>query len=70
MRDALGIFFGLTLLIVGAVLLYSGMSNADASQSAAIIGGATFFSLGSAVLSALLKNWWKWRKEYREYREN
>jgi len=68
MRDDLGLFFGLIFLIAGAMLLYNGVSNADATQSAAIIGGATFLSLGSVVMWTLLRNWWEWRKEYRRYR--
>ena len=70
MRDYLGLFFGLTFLIAGAVLLYNGMSNDYASQSAAIIGGATFLSLGAVVMWIRLRDWWEWRKEYREYRKN
>jgi len=69
-RDYLGLFFGLICLIAGAVLLYNGMSNANAGQSVAIIGGATFLSLGAVVMWTRLRNWWEWRKEYREYREN
>ncbi len=68
MRDDLGLFFGLILLMAGALLLYNGVSKSDASQSAAIIAGATFLSLGSVVMWTLLKNWWGWRKEYRRYR--
>jgi len=70
MRDATGLFFGLSFLIAGAILLYNGMSNADASQSAAVIGGATLLSLGSVLMGTFLRNWWEWRKEYREYRKN
>lgn len=68
MRDDLGLFIGLVFLIIGAALLYNGVSHSDASQSAAIIGGATFLSLGSVVLWTLLKKWWEWRREYRRYR--
>ena len=70
MRDALGLFFGLSFLIAGAILLYNGMSNANAGQSVAIIGGATFLSLGAVLMGSFLRNWWEWRKEYREYRKN
>ncbi len=68
MLNNLGLFFGLIFLIAGAVLLYKGVSNADASQTAAIIGGATFLSLGSVAMWTVLKNWWEWRREYRRYR--
>jgi len=56
MRNALGLFFGLILLIAGAILLYNGMSNAGASESAAIIGGATFLSLGAVAMWTRLRN--------------
>ena len=62
MRDDLGLLFGLTFLTAGAVLLYNGLSNSDASESATIIGGATFLSLGSTVMWTVLKNWWEWRE--------
>jgi hypothetical protein len=68
MLNDLGFFLGLIFLIAGAALLFEGVSNAEASQTAAIMGGATFLSLGSVVLWAVLKNWWAWRKEYRRYR--
>jgi len=68
MLDDLRLFFGLIFLIAGAVLLYNGVSNNDASQSATIIGGATFLSLGSTVMWTVLRNWWEWRREYRSYR--
>jgi len=68
MLDELGLFFGVIFLLAGAVLLYKGVSNADASQTAAVIGGATFLSLGSVLMWNVLKNWWVSRKEYRRYR--
>jgi len=71
MRDNLSLFFGLILLIAGAVLLNNGVSNAYASQmnqSATALGGATFLSFGSMVMWTVLKNWWKWKKECERYR--
>jgi len=68
MLDDLRLFSGLIFLIAGAALLHNGMSNADASQSATVLGGATFLSLGSTVMWTVLRNWWVWRKEYRRYR--
>lgn len=64
----LGLVFGLIVLIAGAALLYNGLTNADATQSATIIAGATFLSLGATILWNLLKDWWGWRREYRRYR--
>ena len=64
----MSLFCGVICFLGGAALLYKGVSNADASQTAAIIGGATFLSLGSTAMWNVLKNWWVWRKEYRRYR--
>jgi pilus assembly protein TadC len=69
MRDTLGIFIALVLLILGAVLLYDGVSTNDASQSAKAIGGAALLSLGLTIMRFALKNWWKWRKVSRDYRD-
>jgi hypothetical protein len=69
MRDALGIFLALIFLTVGVVLLYDGVSTTDVTQTAKIIGGAALFSLGLIVLRIGLKNWWKWRKISRDYRD-
>jgi drug/metabolite transporter (DMT)-like permease len=68
MLNNLGFFSGALFLLAGAVLLYEGVSNADASQTAAILGGAMLFSIGSALMWTVLKNWWEWRREFRIYR--
>jgi len=68
MLDNIGFFIGLIFLIAGAVLLYSGASSADPSQSGEMIGGATLLSLGLIVMGTVLRNRWEWRKEYRRYR--
>jgi hypothetical protein len=68
MLNNLGFFSGALFLLAGAVLLHEGVSNADASQTAAILGGAMFFSIGSALMWTVLKNWWEWRRECRTYR--
>jgi hypothetical protein len=69
MRDHLGIFISLVLLVLGGVLLYDGISGVDPNQSTRIIGGAAFVSLGLINLRIVLKNWWKWRKLSRGYRD-
>jgi len=69
MRDALGIFLALVFLTVGALLLYDGVSTTDLTQSARIIGGAALLSLGLAITLIVLKNWWKWKKVSRHYRD-
>jgi cytochrome c biogenesis protein CcdA len=67
-RDALGIALGLVFLAFGVVLLYDGVTTADVTQTANIIGGAALLSFGLIVLRAVLKNWWKWRKVLRDSR--
>jgi pilus assembly protein TadC len=69
MRDHLGIFISLVLLILGGVLVYDGIFGADPNQSTRIIGGAALVSLGLINLRIVLKNWWKWRKLSRDYRD-
>jgi hypothetical protein len=69
MRDHLGIFISLVLLVLGGVLLYDGISGVDPNQSTRIIGGAAFVSLGLINLRIVLKNWWKWRELSRGYRD-
>jgi hypothetical protein len=50
------------------VLLYDGFSTSDLSQTAKLIGGAIFLSLGLVSLWFGVKNWWKWRTVYKESR--
>jgi hypothetical protein len=69
MLNDLGLFFGAIFLLAGAALLYKGVSNADASQTATIIGGAVLLSVGSVLMWTVLKNWWEWKREYRSYRD-
>ncbi len=68
MRDHLATFIALILLIAGAGLLYDGVSTSDVSQSARIIGGAALLTLGLTISLFVLRNWWKWRKLSRDYR--
>jgi cytochrome c biogenesis protein CcdA len=68
MRDHLGIVLALVFLTLGAALLYDGVSSSDANQSARIIGGAALLALGLTIMRTALKNWWKWKKMSRDYR--
>jgi chemotaxis receptor (MCP) glutamine deamidase CheD len=54
--------------VVGAALLNEGMSASGLTQTAKIIGGASLLSLGSVTLWVGVKNWWKSRIVYKEYR--
>jgi hypothetical protein len=54
-------FLVFPFLIAGAVLLYDGFSTSDLSQTAKVIGGAIFLSLGLVSSWFGVKNWWKWR---------
>jgi membrane protease YdiL (CAAX protease family) len=69
MRDILGIFLALVFLALGAVLLYDGVSTSDVSQSARTIGGAALLTLGFTIMLIALKNWWKWKKLSKDYRD-
>ena len=68
MRDALGMVAALVSLAVGTVLLYDGVSNNDANQSTRTIAGAALLSLGFILLRVVVRNWWKWRKFSKSYR--
>jgi len=61
-------FLVFLFLITGTVLLYDGVSASDLSQTAKVIGGAIFLSLGLISSWFGVKNWWKWRTVYKEYR--
>lgn len=68
MLNDLGLFSGVVFLLAGAVLLYKGVSSPEEGQTAAILAGAMFLSVGSVLVWTVLKNWWEWRREYRRHR--
>jgi len=68
LRDTIVPFLALLFLIAGAVLLSDSFSTSDPTQTAKVIGGATFLSLGLVSLWFGMKNWWKWRSVYKESR--
>jgi hypothetical protein len=68
MRDVLSFFLVLALLTIGAALLNDGISKSGPSQTAQFMSGAAFLSLGLVSSWFAVKNWLKWRREYKEYR--
>jgi hypothetical protein len=67
MLDKLGLSFGVMSLLLGIILLlYDAVSRSDLTQTARVIGGAVFFSLGLVTLSLVAKDWSKWRKHRKE----
>ncbi|MCU1239895.1 MAG: hypothetical protein JWO71_621 [Candidatus Acidoferrum typicum] len=68
MLGTIVLFFGFVFLITGAVLLYDGLSTSDLSQTAKVISGAIFLSLGLVSSWFGVKNWWEWRTVYKESR--
>jgi hypothetical protein len=68
MWDTIVPFLAFLFLIAGATLLYDGFSTSDLTQTAKVIGGASFLSLGLVGLWFHVKNWRKWRTVYKEYR--
>jgi cytochrome c biogenesis protein CcdA len=60
--------FTFVFLVVGA-LLFTGISPSDRSETTHIVGGASFLSLGLLNLWFALRNWLKWKHEYKEYRK-
>ena len=67
MLDTLMPFLAFLFFVIGAALLYDGVSTSDLTQTAKIIGGASFLSLGLVSLWIGVKNWWKGRTDYKEY---
>ena len=69
MLDNLAIAIASICLVLGAVLLYVGLSKPDANQILIVLGGAAVLSLGLISISLVLKNKWEWRRNYKKYRE-
>jgi hypothetical protein len=68
-QDTIVPFFALLFLTAGALLFYDGFSTSDPNQTAKVIGGAIFLSLGLVCVWFGVKNWWKWRTVSKEYRD-
>jgi putative Ca2+/H+ antiporter (TMEM165/GDT1 family) len=66
MRDMLGVFLALALLTIGAALFSGGISKSDLSQTARMISGAAFLSFGLISSWFAVKDWLKWRRQYKE----
>jgi hypothetical protein len=62
MRDDMALFLALLFSVMGAVLLYDGVSVPGVNQTAKIIGGATFLSLALTMAWFVLRNWWEWKQ--------
>jgi hypothetical protein len=69
MLDNLGITVASACLLLGAVVLYDGIAEPDASQFLRVIGGAALLSLGLTTIWLVLKNKLEWRRNYRKWRE-
>lgn len=69
MRDDLALFCAFTFLILGAMLVYEGMSSNEKSQSASVLSGAALVSFGLAAMLLALQSWWRRRKIRRRYRD-
>jgi uncharacterized protein YjeT (DUF2065 family) len=67
MLDNLRLSFGFFSLLIGMVLLYDGSSNAQVSQTARLVGGAVFVSLGLISLWFVAKNWLELRKYFKNH---
>jgi hypothetical protein len=55
--------------VLGAAVLYGGVSKPDTNQILTVLGGAALLSLGLVTICVVLKNKWEWRRNYRKYRE-
>ena len=68
MLDTIAPFLAFVFLVVGVALSYDGLSTSDLMQTAKMIGGASFISLGFVSLWFGVKKWWKSRALYKELR--
>jgi len=55
-------------LLLGAVLLYVGVSKPDTNENLTVLGGAALLSLGLITICLAVKNKWVWRQNYKKYR--
>jgi hypothetical protein len=69
MLDNLGIAIASICLLLGAALLYVGVSKPDTNQILTVLGGAAALSVGLITIWLVLKSKWEWRRNYRKYRE-
>jgi len=57
--------FASICVLIGAVLLYDGVSTSDVTQTARVIAGAAFLSLGLMALWLTMKRWVQWKRDYK-----
>jgi len=65
MPDNLALCFASICVLIGAVLLYDGVSTSDITQTARVIAGAAFLSLGLMALWFTMKRWVQWKRDYK-----
>jgi len=65
MPDNLALCFASICVLIGAVLLYDGVSTSDVTQTARVIAGAAFLSLGLMALWFTMKRWVQWKRDYK-----
>jgi uncharacterized membrane protein len=65
MLGKLGFALGLIAVLIGLILLYSGVLKGDPAQSMLLIVGAALFSLGLVVVYLTAKSWWHWKRGFK-----
>ena len=68
MLNKLGITAAIVFLIIGLTLLFDPFSGADTNQTGRILSGATLVSLGLMTFLLVGKDWWHWRRHYKNER--
>jgi multisubunit Na+/H+ antiporter MnhB subunit len=69
MQDGLGIVFACLFLILGIALLHNPISTSAGNDTLLLLGGASLLALGLISTWVALKNWWKYRKILKEYKD-
>jgi|GEM_PF-2065828 len=65
MLGTLGLLISAMTLLGGTLLLASPASGPEVTQTVRLLAGAVFVSLGSLTLLYTVKNWWRWRRNYK-----
>jgi len=69
MLNNFGMIFGTICLVLGALLLYDGVSMRETTQPLSVIGGALLISLGTVTTGLTLRNKMEWRRNYKKDRD-
>jgi len=68
MRETLGLLFALLFVTIGVALLSDSGTQSNAQETALMLFGASFLSIGLLSLALTVRSWMSWNRKSREYR--